>query len=181
MKKQILNEEFKRMQLLAGLITESEYKENINEKTLSPEEKKVLDDIISTLNEDESWLEKIKNYSKKGLLTAGILAALLATPNLTSAQQSQIKQIASTEMSSQTNGDKEFEQIKSATSSTSPKIIKFNSDGKPYQSLNWGLHKDGKANLGLSIAHEKGSNEISLDITQSPNKKNQEQKKPLRL
>ena len=151
------------------------FKENINEKTLSPEEQKVLDDIINTLNEGEGWLEKVKSYAKKGLLTAGILAALLATPNLTSAQQSQIKQAASIEMVSQNSGDKGFEQIKSATASTSPKVIKFNSDGIANQSLNWGLHKDGKANLGLSISHEKGNNKITLIVTQSPDKKSQAQ------
>ena len=66
---------------------------------LSPEEQKVLDDILNgTINEGlDSVLQKVKQYASKGMLTAGIIAALLATPKITSAQQSQIKQAANIE------------------------------------------------------------------------------------
>jgi hypothetical protein len=43
--KQPLNEQFIRMQKLAGIITESKYREDIQETTLSPEEQKIVDDI----------------------------------------------------------------------------------------------------------------------------------------
>jgi len=103
--KKLINEQFKRMQLLAGLITESEYKENINEKTLNPEEQKVLDDIVNTLNEGEGWLEKIKSYAKKGLLTVGIIASLLGGINLSNSQKDEVTKVVKTEMSSQNKGD----------------------------------------------------------------------------
>ena len=60
-----MNKELLRMQMLAGVITESQYKEkieNLYEASLKPEEKAVFDDIINTLNEGEGWIEKFKNY-----------------------------------------------------------------------------------------------------------------------
>ena len=77
-----------------------------NEGTLSPEEQKILNDILNEsdmLNEGifDSVIEKVKSYAQKGMMTVGILTALLATPNLSNAQQSQIKQAAGTEMTTQ--------------------------------------------------------------------------------
>ena len=74
-----MNKEFLHMQKLAGLITESEYKEKLNLKeiSLSSDEKKIVDDIVNTLSEGEGWIEKLKSYAKKGVLTLGIVAALL--------------------------------------------------------------------------------------------------------
>lgn len=91
MKKQILSEEFLRMQKLAGLITESEYKEksNLKETSLSPEEQKIVDDIVNTLNEGEGWIEKLKSYAKKGVLTLGIVAALLGGASALNQDQKQ--------------------------------------------------------------------------------------------
>ncbi len=98
-----MNKEFLHMQKLAGLITESEYKQKLKENTLNPEEQKILDDITSTLNEGifDDVIEKVKSYAKKGLLTTAILTSLMALPNFSNAQQQQIKQAAQTEMSSQ--------------------------------------------------------------------------------
>jgi hypothetical protein len=79
--------------------------ENINEKILSPEEQKVLDDIVNTLNEGEGWLEKIKSYAKKGLLTVGIIASLLGGINLSNSQKDEVTKVVKTEMSSQNKGD----------------------------------------------------------------------------
>ena len=62
-----MNKETLRMQMLAGIITESQYKEkieNIYEVALKPEEKNVFNDIVNTLNEGEGFLEKIKSYAK---------------------------------------------------------------------------------------------------------------------
>lgn len=158
MKKQLLSEEFRRMQVLAGLITEAEAKANdtlsaytdssfeiawkkykekypnaeiidyrpdhmeggfiaqiynpdkgssLNEEeSLSSEEQKILDDILDgadTVTEGmfDSIIEKVKKYARRGLITVGILSALLSTPGISSAQQTQIKDIAKTEMSSQ--------------------------------------------------------------------------------
>jgi hypothetical protein len=76
------------------------------EESLSSEEQKILDDILDgadTITEGmfDSIIEKVKKYAKRGLITVGILSALLSTPGISSAQQTQIKDIAKTEMSSQ--------------------------------------------------------------------------------
>ena len=78
--------------------------------SLTPEEQKILNDIISemdTLNEADfgSVLKKLKSYAKKGVLTAGIMAALLATPGISNAQSEQIKSIANIEQSDTNNID----------------------------------------------------------------------------
>ena len=85
MKQQI--NEIKRMQVLAGIITEEEAKK------LTPQEQKIVDDILGGLDEGlfDDVLEKAKKYAKKGLLTASIMAALLAAPNLSKAEKAQLQ------------------------------------------------------------------------------------------
>jgi hypothetical protein len=103
-----INKDFLRMQKLAGLITESEFEQMTElEKTISSKEKEIVDDILSSLNEGvfDNMIEKVKSYAKKGLMTAAVLSSLLASPNLSAAQQSQIKQAAQIEMTSQTADD----------------------------------------------------------------------------
>jgi hypothetical protein len=111
MKQQPLNKEFLRMQKIAGLITESEFKQKsfllLEEEKLSPKEKEIIDDILNSLNEGafDNMIEKIKSYAKKGLMTTAVLASLLSAPNLSAAQQTQIKQAAQIEMTSQQTDD----------------------------------------------------------------------------
>jgi len=61
-------------------------------------EKEILDDILkSSLNEAvdfNSLLQKVKKYSKQGLLTASILSSLMASPKLSHAEKGKIKSIA---------------------------------------------------------------------------------------
>ena len=97
MKKQILSEEFRRMQKLAGIIVENE---NIKEISLSPDEQKILDDIIGTLNEGmfSDMLNKVKNYAKKGLITVAIVASLLGGSMLTLDQKQGVVDAVKTEM-----------------------------------------------------------------------------------
>jgi flagellar motor protein MotB len=77
------------------------------EQTLSPEEQRIVDDILKGLDEGvfDNVLQKVKTYAKKGLLTAAVVTALLATPSLTQAQKQDIKQVASTEMAAPTTAD----------------------------------------------------------------------------
>jgi hypothetical protein len=99
-----MNNELLRMQMLAGIITEGQYKEkseNIYEITLNPKEKNVFDDIVNTLNEGEGWLEKFKSYAKKGLITLGIISALLGGMNLNSNQKQEVVDTVKTEMPAQ--------------------------------------------------------------------------------
>ena len=100
MKTQLINEAL-RFQRLAGIITESEYIEKnttIYEISLNSEEKQVFDDIINTINEDEGFIEKIKNYAKKGLITISILAALLGGSQISQNQKDQVIDTVKTEM-----------------------------------------------------------------------------------
>ena len=92
----------------ANILAEQRYFESkglIKEEdgNLSPKEKQILVDILGevhSLDESsfDSVLDKVKYYAKKGMLTIGIVSTLLATPNITSAQSAQIKNVAKTEM-----------------------------------------------------------------------------------
>lgn len=100
-----MNKETLRMQMLAGIITESQYKErteNLYEASLNPEEKNVFDDIVNTLNEGEGWVEKLKSYAKKGMITIGIISALLGGTALTMNQKQEVVDTVKTEMPAQT-------------------------------------------------------------------------------
>jgi hypothetical protein len=99
-----MNKETLRMQMLAGIITESQYKErteNLYEASLKPEEKNIFDDIVNTLNEGEGWVEKLKSYAKKGMITLGIISALLGGTALTINQKQEVVDTVKTEMPSQ--------------------------------------------------------------------------------
>ena len=109
-----MNKEILRMQMLAGIITEGQYQnqtENIYEVALKPEEKAVFDDLVNTLNEGEGWLDKLKSYAKKGMITIGILSALLGGMNLTMNQKQEVADTVKTEMPAQ---DKELEYLTDA-------------------------------------------------------------------
>jgi hypothetical protein len=80
--------EVKRMQFLAGLITESQMNENT--KTLSPEDQKIVDDILESLNEGMFDKNKLISYLKKGAITAAIIGSLLASTQLNSNQKKDI-------------------------------------------------------------------------------------------
>jgi hypothetical protein len=107
MKKQLINEAF-RFQRLAGIITENEYMEkntSIYESSLDTKEKQVYDDIVNTVNEDKGFIDKIKSYAKKGLITIGVLAALLGGPILSQNQKAQVIDTVKTEMPANTDAD----------------------------------------------------------------------------
>ena len=169
MKKQILNEEFRRMQLLAGVITENEYKEELKETSLSPEEEEVFDDIVNTLNEGmfDDVIEKIKSYAKKGLMTAAIITSLLASPNFSEAQKQNIKQVAKTEMSASTSKGDAIQSLKAGLKSTNPYVINSKNfdTNNPFTSWNYGAYGGNrKATVGLAISVDKGSSNIKIEM-----------------
>ena len=88
---QLINEA-KRFQQLAGILTEAEQ--------ITPDQQKIVDDILNTLKEGmfDNMLSKVKEYAKKGLITATMLTTLLAAPNLSSAQKSSIQQAVKQEL-----------------------------------------------------------------------------------
>jgi hypothetical protein len=99
-----MNKELLRMQMLAGIISEGQFKdqtENIYEVALKPEEKAVFDDLVNTLNEGEGWLDKFKSYAKKGMITLGIISALLGGTALTMNQKQEVADTVKTEMPAQ--------------------------------------------------------------------------------
>ena len=99
------------------IITETQYKKIVqyqikeNTQQLDPNSKAIVDDILNSINESsEGIMTKVKNYMKKGLMTATILSALMAAPQLTNAQKQDINSLmksqpASTEMSQQKTVD----------------------------------------------------------------------------
>jgi hypothetical protein len=78
--------EAKRMQFLAGLITESQ----MNENTLSSEEQEIVDDILEGLNEGMFDKNKLISYLKKGAITAAVIGSLLASTQLNFNQKKDI-------------------------------------------------------------------------------------------
>jgi hypothetical protein len=94
----------------------------------------VYNDIINeldVLNEGSfsSVLDKVKGYVNKGMLTAGILAALLATPGITNAQSDAIKDTANVEQTdtSDTTSSVEIQVIgKSTDANVSIKKARIN-------------------------------------------------------
>jgi hypothetical protein len=76
--------------------------ENWKNLNLSNKEKNILNNIINEnnlLNEDNfnNIINNVKKYASKGLLTTGIITALLSIPNITQAQSNEIKKIANIE------------------------------------------------------------------------------------
>jgi hypothetical protein len=100
--KQPLNEQFRRMQKLAGIITENQYINEGTKKPLEGTELYVYNDIIKSLNEGDGWLDKLKSYAKKGAITIGILAALLSAANLSDSQKKDVVDVVKTETSAAT-------------------------------------------------------------------------------
>ena len=69
------------------------------EQALSPDDQKIVNDILGSLEEGvfSGVLNKVKSYARKGLITAAVLTALLGAPNLTQAQKQDIRNVAQTE------------------------------------------------------------------------------------
>lgn len=132
--------DLKRKQLLAGIITESEFNEEgglLNEqastenKELTKQEQDVLDDILKeeySLNEAASFsnvINKVKKYAKQGLLTGAVLASLLSSPAFSQVEKDEIKQVASKEMTSTTSGEDLLAKFHKLMKAHSPKDGEF--------------------------------------------------------
>jgi len=73
----MLIQEAKRLQKLAGLITE-DMEEKVPSR-LSPQEQAVYDDLTNSLDESMGgFIEKFKSYLKKGAITVALVASLLS-------------------------------------------------------------------------------------------------------
>jgi hypothetical protein len=71
--------EVKRMQLLAGLITESQLNE---EEQLDSKEQELVDAVLGDINEGidfDAILKKVKSLANKGLLTAAMASVILSS------------------------------------------------------------------------------------------------------
>lgn len=80
---------------------------------LTPAEQEILKDIKGSLNEGmfDNVLEKVKKYSRKGLMTAGLLLAL-SNMGFSAEQQEKINDVVKTEMPGSENDgiDREFKK-----------------------------------------------------------------------
>lgn len=70
------------------------------------EEKYILDDILSVNEGVSSIIDKVKGYARKGLLTATVITALLASPKISAQDKETIKEITKTETSTPTYAEK---------------------------------------------------------------------------
>lgn len=79
----------------------------VSENTPTPDEQKVIDDLLGSLQEGafDNLLAKAKNYAKKGLLTATVIAALVGSPELTKAQKTQIQGLPKAQTTTQAPAD----------------------------------------------------------------------------
>lgn len=91
--KQQLNE-IRRMQVLAGIITENQITE---EEKLSPEEQKIVNDILETLQEGMFDKGKFMSYLKKGLISVAVISALVGSTQLDFNQKKDIVNTVKTE------------------------------------------------------------------------------------
>jgi hypothetical protein len=69
------------------------------------EEKYILDDILSINEEVSSIIDKVKEYARKGLLTATVITALLASPKVSAQDKETIKDITKTETTTSSYAD----------------------------------------------------------------------------
>ena len=157
--------------------------QSISEATLSPDqEQKIIDDITKTLNEGEGFLEKIKSYARKGMITIGILSSLLgsapsamARANILNVAQTEASYIKPAEINKladtyKINISDDPGTILATLKSTNPKVINskdFNT-GVPFTSWNYGAHSGPGYSTGLSISYQKGSDVIKISISQVP-------------
>ena len=73
---------------------------------LNKQELKTFNDIISVNESRLSIIDKVKNYASKGLLTASLIATLLASPKISAQDKEKIKEITKTETTTQTYAEK---------------------------------------------------------------------------
>jgi hypothetical protein len=95
MSKQFITEA-KRMQKLAGIIAENQ-EENLDESNLTPDEQKIVDDILETLQEGMFDKSKFMSYLKKGAITAAIIGAIIGSAQLDINQKKDIVDTIKTE------------------------------------------------------------------------------------
>jgi hypothetical protein len=181
--------EILKMKKLAGLLKEGEYakallKEIEEEKSditeLTSTEQRTLDALIGDVNEAIFDLGKVKDFAKKGLLTIGVLGALLGGPDLSAQQKQDVVNIAKTEMGiSVDHLVKKDNQDATTKVSTSDPMKQIRSEFPTARtgrfqggsSLNWGAHGGNQnASAGLSIVYNAGSPFIQITISQVPGK-----------
>lgn len=187
-----MSKEFLRMQKLAGVITEVQYREKkslIKEnKSLSPKEQEILDFILGGENLEEGVsqvLDKIKSVARKGALTLGIAASLLnavpasaksdiITTINTVAPELDLSTIDYSTAQAAASKDDPRIALTANLKSTNPYIINSKTYGDnpiSFTSWNYGANA-GKSNatVGLSLSMEKGSDVIKISIAQVPGK-----------
>jgi hypothetical protein len=102
----------------ANILAEQRYlmSKGLLNENLSNKEQAILNDILKEINnlqeaDFNTVIKKVKDYASKGLLTAGIISALLATPNITQAQSDEIKQAANIETVDSTQQQMDIDQF----------------------------------------------------------------------
>ena len=73
---------------------------------LDKQELLILNDITSINESSLSIIDKVKKYATKGLLTASLIATLLASPKISAQDKEKIKEITKTETTTPTYAEK---------------------------------------------------------------------------
>ena len=139
---------------------------SLNEnKELSSKEQEIFDDIVGSLNEGkfEDVVSKVKEYTRKGLMTAAILSALMS-PQLgfSKSQHQELQNIAKTELPSEISpmsNLKKGEKVKYKMGSTDVMSIELDGD----------VFKIGLKDSGDSSMNQKIIDSL-LDLGGYPNK-----------
>ena len=124
---------------------------SMNEEELTPKEQKIVDDILKELSESDvnTYLDKIKNYAKKGLLTIAMISSIASGLQAQGIPQNDIDTI--------TQNSIELIQQKDIVDSKSESLLKDNLSKKQFEEL-----KKQAEEVGGYITAAKGTNRNAI-------------------
>ena len=137
----------KAKKVLLGVVDEGV----LDEAELTPKEQKIVDDILKELSESDvnTYLSKIKNYAKKGLLTLAMISSIASGLQAQGIPQNDIDTI--------TQNSIELIQQKDIVDSESESLLKDSLSKKQYKELK----KEAKE-MGAYITAVRGTNRNAL-------------------
>ena len=123
----------------------------LNEEELTPEEQKIVDDILKELSESDvnTYLNKIKNYAKKGLLTLAMISSIASGLQAQGIPQNDIDTI--------TQNSIELIQQKDIVDSESESLLKDSLSKRQFKEL-----KKQAEEVGGYITAVKGTNRNAI-------------------
>jgi hypothetical protein len=116
-------------------ITVTELRQIVSEsiiRTLNEQEKQQTKMIVESIILSENVLDKVRDLARKGVLTAAIVASLMASQNVSAAEKAEIKNLASSEQMMTTSFPKEIkvDGLSVNSSSVDKGTARFDAIGK---------------------------------------------------